>query len=453
MTSNPAKQLGIDDRGRLARGRQGRRLRGLERRSAVDVHRGARDLDRGQEVLRPRGGPGGAARRCEAERDGARRRRPGRGLGDRQDGQERRGSRRARDEGAGVRRRWPRCSPRCRPRRRRRIRPPRRRGVFSIVGATIHPSPVRTSPGARSSCATARSSRCRPARRPRPRARRGAAGKHLYPSLFPPMTILGLAEISAVRATVDRGEIGRHQSGRARVDSPSTSIRSCCPVARSGGVLVAGVTPIGGIISGTAAAMKLDGWTREDATLRDPAAITVFWPRSEDQPVAHASRSVKGQEKRRDDALESSRRRSADARAYGKARAAEGQPGVPRHDGGPEARGPRAGVEGKIPVVMQARTDRPDPRRAEVGEGGEAARGHLGRRRRVARSRASWPRRTCRSSSTSPLDLPLRADDPYDAKFANAGGLASRGRAGHFQRRRRTTRRTSATSARRARPQ
>ena len=55
VTSNPAKQLGIDGAGRLARARQGRRLRGLERRSALDRDGRARDLDRRQEVLRPRG--------------------------------------------------------------------------------------------------------------------------------------------------------------------------------------------------------------------------------------------------------------------------------------------------------------------------------------------------------------------------------------------------------------
>jgi len=50
------------------------------------------------------------------------------------------------------------------------------------------------------------------------------------------------------------------------------------PVARSGGVLIAGVTPTGSVISGTAAVMRMQGWTREDGALRDPAAITVFWP-------------------------------------------------------------------------------------------------------------------------------------------------------------------------------
>ena len=45
------------------------------------------------------------------------------------------------------------------------------------------------------------------------------------------------------------------------------------PVARSGGILVAGVTPVGNVISGTAVVTRLDGWTREDATLKAPASL------------------------------------------------------------------------------------------------------------------------------------------------------------------------------------
>jgi hypothetical protein len=83
-----------------------------------------------------------------------------------------------------------------------------------------------------------------------------ASGRHLYPSLFPPMTVLGLQEIDAVRATVDTSEIGDinpDARGSVAVNFDSELL----PVARSGGVLVAGVTPIGGIISGSVAAMKM----------------------------------------------------------------------------------------------------------------------------------------------------------------------------------------------------
>ena len=48
---------------RIARARQGWGLRRVERRPALELHRRARDLDRGEEVLRPRGGPRARGRR------------------------------------------------------------------------------------------------------------------------------------------------------------------------------------------------------------------------------------------------------------------------------------------------------------------------------------------------------------------------------------------------------
>ncbi len=83
------------------------------------------------------------------------------------------------------------------------------------------------------------------------------------------MTVLGLQEINAVRATVDTSELGDINPD-SRADVAVNFDSELLPVARSGGVLIAGVTPTGGIISGTVAAMRLDGWTREDASLRRP---------------------------------------------------------------------------------------------------------------------------------------------------------------------------------------
>ncbi|MCH7733282.1 MAG: amidohydrolase, partial [Candidatus Marinimicrobia bacterium] len=44
------------------------------------------------------------------------------------------------------------------------------------------------------------------------------------------------------------------------------------PVTRSNGITVVHTVPQGGLISGTSAAMMLDGWTWEDATLKAPIA-------------------------------------------------------------------------------------------------------------------------------------------------------------------------------------
>ena len=124
-----------------------------------------------------------------------------------------------------------------------------------------------------------------------------------------------------MRATVDQSELGEINPD-ARASLAVNFDSELLPVARSGGVLVAGVTPTGGIVSGTVAALKLDGWTREDATLRDPAAVTVYWPALTIDRSPAASVSVKTQEKRRDAALEKLKNVFRDARAYAKARGA-----------------------------------------------------------------------------------------------------------------------------------
>ena len=125
-------------------------------------------------------------------------------------------------------------------------------------------------------------------------------------------------------------------------------------VVASCGVLLAGVTPVGGVISGSVAAMKLDGWTREDTTLKSPAAITVFWPDLRIDRSPQASTSVRLQEKKRDEKLEHLKDAFRDARAYGKARAAEGQTGIPKHDADVKLAALQPALDGGIPVVVFA---------------------------------------------------------------------------------------------------
>jgi imidazolonepropionase-like amidohydrolase len=228
-----------------------------------------------------------------------------------------------------------------------------------------------------------------------------------------------------VRATVDTTELGDvNPDARASVALNFDSEQ--LPVARSGGVLVAGVTPLGGIVAGAAAAMKMDGWTREDATLKDPAAITVFWPDLAIDRSPTASRSVKAQEKRRDEALEKFKNAFRDARAYGKARAAEGQPGVPRHAADAKLAALVPAIDGKIPVVVLAsRLDqirdavkwaKEENLRLVIWGGADAW------RMADELAKADVP-----VIVDSPLELPQRPDEPYDTAFANAGRLSKAG--------------------------
>ena len=179
------------------------------------------------------------------------------------------------------------------------------------------------------------------------------SGRHVYPALFAPATALGLSEITAIAETVDSTEFG-DINPEARADIAVNLDSELLPVTRSAGVLLAAVTPAGGIVSGSVAVMKLDGWTREDATLRAPAAISVVWPpmRIDRSPTARLSARL--QEKRRDEALRRLKDVFEDARAYARARSAEGTAGVPRHDFDPKLEALVPAVEKRIPVIVAA---------------------------------------------------------------------------------------------------
>lgn len=105
-----------------------------------------------------------------------------------------------------------------------------------------------------------------------------ASGKHIYPGIIAPNTILGLVEINAVRATRDFGEVGTiNPSVRSLISYNAES--KITPTIRTNGVLVAQVTPRGGLVSGTSSIFNLDGWNWEDAVKKADDGIWVNWPR------------------------------------------------------------------------------------------------------------------------------------------------------------------------------
>ncbi|HEX9285837.1 MAG TPA: amidohydrolase family protein [Thermoanaerobaculia bacterium] len=250
-------------------------------------------------------------------------------------------------------------------------------------------------------------------------------GRHVYPSLFPALTELGLVEISSVRATVDTTELGEINP-QARADFAMNFDSELLPVARSAGILIAGVTPVGGIVSGSLAAMKLDGWTREDATLKAPAAIVVRWPDLAIDRSPAARLSVRLQEKRRDEAVEKLKNIFAEARAYTKAKAAEGKAGIPRHDDDPRLEALLPALDGSLPVIVVAQ--RVAQLRAALAW---AKNENL--KLVLAGARDGWHVADEIAGANvpviveQPLELPTRQDEPYDANFASAGTLAKAG--------------------------
>jgi imidazolonepropionase-like amidohydrolase len=103
-------------------------------------------------------------------------------------------------------------------------------------------------------------------------------GKHVYPGLIDAYSNIGLVEIDSIRASIDTTELGPiNPNVRSAVAFNPDS--EAIPVARSNGVLSALVVPTGGIVSGRASLMMLDGWTWEGMTIQSDTGMVINWPR------------------------------------------------------------------------------------------------------------------------------------------------------------------------------
>jgi imidazolonepropionase-like amidohydrolase len=101
-------------------------------------------------------------------------------------------------------------------------------------------------------------------------------GKHVYPGLIAAATALGLSEIAAVRATQDRNETGDLNPNVRSIIAYNTD-SEVLPTLRSNGLLMAQITPQGGIISGQSSIVQLDAWNWEDATTKADDGIWLNW--------------------------------------------------------------------------------------------------------------------------------------------------------------------------------
>lgn len=104
-----------------------------------------------------------------------------------------------------------------------------------------------------------------------------AAGKQIYPGFIAPNSTLGLTEIEAVRATNDFQDVGTTLPNVRSLIAYNTDSK-IIPTVRSNGILLAQVTPRGGIVSGTSSIVALDGWNWEDAAYKIDDGVHMNWP-------------------------------------------------------------------------------------------------------------------------------------------------------------------------------
>jgi imidazolonepropionase-like amidohydrolase len=105
-----------------------------------------------------------------------------------------------------------------------------------------------------------------------------ATGKQVYPGFIAPNSTLGLFEIESVRATLDYHEIGTTLPNVRTLSSYNTDSK-IIPTVRTNGILLAQITPRGGLVSGTSSIVALDGWNWEDAAYKIDDGIHINWPR------------------------------------------------------------------------------------------------------------------------------------------------------------------------------
>lgn len=104
-------------------------------------------------------------------------------------------------------------------------------------------------------------------------------GLSVYPGLIDSGSGLGLSEISAVRETVDRSEIGTvipHMQALSAINPNAVAI----PVTRLNGVTTVLSEPTGGLFPGTSALIHLHGYTPEHMLVGDARLVQLEFPRT-----------------------------------------------------------------------------------------------------------------------------------------------------------------------------
>jgi len=103
-------------------------------------------------------------------------------------------------------------------------------------------------------------------------------GKQVYPGLILPSTDLGLKEIgNGVRGSNDFAELGEFNPTIRSIAAYNTDSRVINTL-KANGILLASITPEGGVISGSSSVVQLDAWNWEDASYKMDAGIHVNLP-------------------------------------------------------------------------------------------------------------------------------------------------------------------------------
>jgi imidazolonepropionase-like amidohydrolase len=118
-----------------------------------------------------------------------------------------------------------------------------------------------------------------------------ATGKHVYPGLIAPNSSLGLVEFASTKSTIDVEELGEMNPNIRSIVAYNTDSKIINTV-RSNGVLLAQITPQGGMIPGSSSVVQLDAWNWQDAAYAMDNGIHFKMPALINRPMAFQRRGA-----------------------------------------------------------------------------------------------------------------------------------------------------------------
>ncbi len=259
-----------------------------------------------------------------------------------------------------------------------------------------------------------------------------ARGLTIYPGMIDAGTSMGLVEIGAVNATVDTSEVGEMNPNAQAIIAVNPH-SAHVGVTRVNGVTSVVTMPQGGIISGQAAVINLNGTTPREMAVVPSAALVINFPSiggGGGSPFAFLQQqqgNITEALTTRDRQVEQLRKMLRDAEAYGRAQVAYARDrNLPRPGTDLVLASLVPFVRGERPVMFRA--DREREIRAIVAFAGEMKLKAI-----IVGGNEAWKAASLLKEKNVPvilngvLDLPPREDDSYDVLYENAAKLQQAG--------------------------
>ncbi len=114
-----------------------------------------------------------------------------------------------------------------------------------------------------------------------------ASGMHIYPGLIATNCTLGELELDALKRGKEVAKKGEFNPNIRVANSNNTEVE-IMPAARNNGILMAQITPHGGVISGTSSVVQLDARNWTGALVKTDDGVHLNWP------TAHCRRLKRG---------------------------------------------------------------------------------------------------------------------------------------------------------------